>query len=63
MSKVSTQIRFIAAVPQFAVSDLVRTAEHYRDVLGDLVAEKNQRARSPQKRPENGHCLSGRLRF
>jgi hypothetical protein len=38
MSKVSTQIRFIAAVPQFAVSDLVRTAEHYRDLLGFQIA-------------------------
>jgi hypothetical protein len=33
MSQVPTTITFLAAVPQFAVSDLVRTAEYYRDVL------------------------------
>src|SRR6185295_3099270 len=31
-------IRFMAAVPQFAVTDLVRTAEYYRDVLGFQIA-------------------------
>lgn len=31
-------IRFIAAVPQFAVTDLVRTTEYYRDVLGFEIA-------------------------
>ena len=30
--------RLIAAVPQFTVSDLVRTAEYYRDVLGFQIA-------------------------
>ena len=30
----ATNIRFEAAVPQFTVPDLVRTAEYYRDVLG-----------------------------
>jgi catechol 2,3-dioxygenase-like lactoylglutathione lyase family enzyme len=29
-----TDIRFESAVPQFAVADVVRTAEYYRDVLG-----------------------------
>ena len=29
----ATNIRFEAAVPQFTVPDLVRTAEYYRDVL------------------------------
>ena len=29
-----TTVRFEAAVPQFTVPDLVRTAEYYRDVLG-----------------------------
>ena len=32
------EIRFRAAVPQFAVSDVVRTAEYYRDVLGFEIA-------------------------
>src|SRR5256886_4292119 len=31
-------IRFEAAVPQFTVPDLVRTAEYYRDVLGFQIA-------------------------
>jgi uncharacterized glyoxalase superfamily protein PhnB len=31
-------IRFDAAVPQFTVPDLVRTAEYYRDVLGFQIA-------------------------
>ncbi len=31
-------IRFVAAVPQFTVPDLVRTAEYYRDVLGFQIA-------------------------
>lgn len=34
MSQVPTAISFIAVVLQFAVPDLVRTAEYYRDVLG-----------------------------
>lgn len=29
--------RFLGASPQFRVTDLVRTAEHYRDVLGFSV--------------------------
>jgi hypothetical protein len=33
-----TTIRFEAAVPQFTVPDLVRTAEYYRDVLGFHIA-------------------------
>jgi predicted enzyme related to lactoylglutathione lyase len=31
-------IRFKAAVPQFPVPDVVRTAEYYRDVLGFTIA-------------------------
>src|ERR1700730_6493360 len=38
MSQVSTTIRFVAAVPQFGVADLVQTAEYYRDVLGFQMA-------------------------
>lgn len=34
----TTPIRLRAAVPQFTVPDLVRTAEHYRDVLGFEIA-------------------------
>jgi catechol 2,3-dioxygenase-like lactoylglutathione lyase family enzyme len=33
----ANKISFIAAVPQFAVPDLVRTVEYYRDVLGFQV--------------------------
>src|SRR5258705_6996187 len=33
-----TTIRFVGAVPQFTVPDLVRTAEYYRDVLGFQIA-------------------------
>ena len=38
MSQASTTISFVAAVPQFTVTDLVRTAEYYRDVLGFQIA-------------------------
>ena len=38
MSQVPATISFLAAVPQFAVPDLVRTAEYYRDVLGFQIA-------------------------
>ena len=38
MSQVPSTISFIAAVPQFTVPDLVRTAEYYRDVLGFQIA-------------------------
>jgi catechol 2,3-dioxygenase-like lactoylglutathione lyase family enzyme len=31
-------VSFISAVPQFAVADLVRTAEYYRDQLGFQIA-------------------------
>jgi hypothetical protein len=34
----ATTVRFVAAVPQFTVPDLVRTAEYYRDVLGFQLA-------------------------
>ena len=38
MSQIPTTISFVAAVPQFTVPDLVRTAEYYRDVLGFQIA-------------------------
>ncbi|HEY6119929.1 MAG TPA: VOC family protein [Pyrinomonadaceae bacterium] len=38
MSRLPTAINFVAAVPQFTVPDLVRTAEYYRDVLGFQIA-------------------------
>ena len=38
MSQVAATISFVAAVPQFTVPDLVRTAEYYRDVLGFQIA-------------------------
>jgi hypothetical protein len=34
----SIGVRFEAAVPQFTVADVVRTAEYYRDVLGFAIA-------------------------
>ena len=34
----ATTIRFDAAIPQFTVPDVVRTAEYYRDVLGFQIA-------------------------
>jgi catechol 2,3-dioxygenase-like lactoylglutathione lyase family enzyme len=34
----ATTIRLEAAVPQFTVPDVVRTAEYYRDVLGFEIA-------------------------
>lgn len=36
MDRVSPRV--LAAVPQFAVADVVRTAEYFRDVLGFAVA-------------------------
>jgi catechol 2,3-dioxygenase-like lactoylglutathione lyase family enzyme len=38
MSQDPTTISFVAAVPQFAVPDLIKTAEYYRDVLGFQIA-------------------------
>jgi catechol 2,3-dioxygenase-like lactoylglutathione lyase family enzyme len=38
MSEVPAKISFVSAVPQFAVPDLVRTTEYYRDVLGFQIA-------------------------
>lgn len=38
MSQEPATITFVAAVPQFSVPDLVRTAEYYRDVLGFQIA-------------------------
>jgi hypothetical protein len=37
-SVIAPTIRFEAAVPQFTVPDVVRTAEYYRDVLGFQIA-------------------------
>lgn len=37
-SGAATTIGFEAAVPQFTVPDVVRTAEYYRDVLGFHIA-------------------------
>ena len=37
-SRAATPVRFEAAVPQFTVPDVVRTAEYYRDVLGFHIA-------------------------
>ena|SRR5687768_14062849 len=37
-SAAATPIRFEAAIPQFTVADVVRTAEYYRDVLGFRIA-------------------------
>ena len=33
---------FLSAVPQFSVSDIVRTTEYYRDVLGFKLVDTNQ---------------------
>jgi catechol 2,3-dioxygenase-like lactoylglutathione lyase family enzyme len=38
MSQVPRTVSFVAAVPQFTVPDLVRTAQYYRDVLGFQIA-------------------------
>jgi catechol 2,3-dioxygenase-like lactoylglutathione lyase family enzyme len=38
MSQIPTTISFVAAIPQFAVPDLVRTTEYYRDILGFQIA-------------------------
>lgn len=38
MNQAQPTPRLIAAVPQFTVQDLVRTAEYYRDVLGFQIA-------------------------
>lgn len=38
MTQTPTAARLLAAVPQFTVPDLVRTAEYYRDVLGFQIA-------------------------
>jgi catechol 2,3-dioxygenase-like lactoylglutathione lyase family enzyme len=38
MANNGTTIHFDAAVPQFTVPDVVRTAEYYRDVLGFNIA-------------------------
>ena len=37
-SDTAGSIRFEAAVPQFTVPDVVRTAEYYRDVLGFRIS-------------------------
>jgi len=38
MGEGPTTISFVAAVPQFTVPDVVRTAEYYRDILGFQIA-------------------------
>src|SRR6266576_5892099 len=38
MNQLLTTPRLVAAVPQFSVPDLVRTAEYYRDALGFQIA-------------------------
>jgi catechol 2,3-dioxygenase-like lactoylglutathione lyase family enzyme len=38
MSEGPLTIKFISAVPQFTVPDVVRTAEYYRNVLGFQIA-------------------------
>jgi catechol 2,3-dioxygenase-like lactoylglutathione lyase family enzyme len=38
VSQVPPTIQFVAAVPQFTVPHLVRTAEYYRDTLGFQIA-------------------------
>jgi len=38
MSEGPLTIKFISAVPQFTVADVVRTAEYYRNVLGFQIA-------------------------
>ena len=38
MSEEESRITFLAAVPQFNVQNLVRTAEYYRDTLGFQIA-------------------------
>lgn len=38
MTEEPLTIKFISAVPQFTVSDVVRTAEYYRNVLGFEIA-------------------------
>ena len=38
MNEIDATTCFVAAVPQFTVPDLVRTAEYYRDVLGFQIA-------------------------
>src|SRR5215467_11423127 len=37
-TNVAEEVRFKRAVPQFTVSDVVRTAQYYRDVLGFQIA-------------------------
>ncbi|MFN2577647.1 MAG: VOC family protein [Pyrinomonadaceae bacterium] len=38
MDEAPTTAHLISAVPQFTVTDVVRTAEYYRDVLGFRIA-------------------------
>ncbi len=47
-------VRFNSAVPQFSVSDVVRTAQYYRDVLGFQIAsywDGEQRTQAPEPPP------------
>jgi catechol 2,3-dioxygenase-like lactoylglutathione lyase family enzyme len=50
----SAKVRFEAVVPQFAVPDLVRTAEYYRDVLGFEISgywDGERETDAPQRPP------------
>ena len=60
MSQVPTTISFIAVVLQFAVPDLVRTAEYYRDVLGFQIADYWD-GESVNTVPETSSCLCNHL--
>ena len=56
MSQDPTAIQFVAAVPQFGVPDLVRTAEYYRDVLGFQIAGYWDGARYPRPGYSSRFC-------
>ena len=52
-----TPAELLAAVPQFAVKDVVRTAEYYRDILGFQIAsywDGQQRTLTPEVPPVFG---------
>lgn len=48
-----TSVNFSAAIPQFTVPDIVRTAEYYRDVLGFTIADywDGEKVTSQPRRP------------
>lgn len=54
---VEPEARLLAAVPQFAVADVQRTAEYYRDVLGFAIAsywDGERRTTNPTNPPVFG---------